>query len=104
MLMIGQKIATYYESEVNDEYNSIDYDLVGRDFRFILVSNTVRQDYSGRIGKPVRTVVIRTTADLPFKEDDKIEWEGRVYKINDIPQTDNKFSVIKTNKVITMVG
>lgn len=104
MLVVGQKEGKYYESSVSDEHDSIDYSTIAQDFHFILISNTIRQDYTGRIGKPVRTVVIRSSAGLPFKEDDRIEWDGKNYKIVDVPETTNSLTSKLTSKVITMVG
>ena len=104
MLVAGEKSAKYYASSISDENDSVEYATIPLQFNFILISNTIRQDYSGRIGKPVRTVVIRTSANIEFKEDDRIVWNEKIYKIIDIPETNNAFKSSLTSKLITMVG
>lgn len=104
MLIVGQKTATHFPHSINDENDAIEFEAVGQDFDFILVSDRKAYDYANRLGKSTRVVTIRTDANIDFQEDDKIVWDGKTYKISDVPFTDSKLTSLRMNKIITMVG
>ena len=104
MLIVGQKTAKYYASSIATTGDYIQYASVGKEFKFMLVSERKNYDLSNKIGKATRTFVIRTDAKIDFKENDKIVWNERDYIISDVTEEDSKMTTLLVNKSITMVG